>query len=211
MARLMMWWMCRQEVGRPAGQSGGKAAAAWRPQTRLTCLCSKRWEDPTAISGCTFISAGRSSQAEPRFKWNRLLLFFSLSKYRFVRRCSDNNIIQTEFHPQEHFSLPCRVVSLMCVIPRGSGGDNRGDLLCSTPCRLWEVKPRAEHSPPPSTADGVGDEDAKPQLKWSFFSPSLNGLIWNGNANSHAASLNLCRLRSVRLSDKIIRVECSFL
>lgn len=163
---------------RPVGRSVGEAAAEWRPPTRLMRLCSKRWEDPTAISGRTFISVGRSSQAELRFKWSSVVFFFFFLLLLFFfqsidpsPRCSDNNIIQAELHPQEHFSPPepsrLLYVSIMCVIPRGSSGDNRGDLLCSMRCRPWALKQKGQ------TQSGALLHQA-PTIKWERKTQSLN-------------------------------------
>lgn len=141
-------------------RSVGEAAAEWRPPTRLMCLCSKRWEDPTAISGRTFISVGRSSQAELRFKWSSVVFFFFpspsffLSEYRSIPRCWDNNIMQAELHPQEYFSLPSQVVCfmfLLCVWFREAPVETTEE-ICFVQCDVghepWSkrVKPSAELS-----------------------------------------------------------------
>lgn len=173
-SRLMMWWSCRQEVGR----SVGEAAAEWRPPTRLMCLCSKRWEDPTAISGRTFISVGRSSQAELRFKWSSVVFFFfpPFSFFFPFRVWIHPPVLRQQYNaggasspgavfPPEQSRL--LYVSIMCLIPRGSSGDNRGDLLCSMRCRPWALKQKGQ------TQSGALLHQA-PRIKWEKKTQSLD-------------------------------------
>lgn len=202
-SRLMMWPTCRQEVGRPLGREAKPPPSCgrrlgWRVfvlgdekirqlsavalSSRPAALHKQSYHLNEAASGSLFSSPPSSST------------FFSLSRSIDPSpRCSDNNIIEAELHPQEHFFFSPPVssgllyVSIMCVIPRGSGGDNRGDLLCSVRCRPWasEQRGQSRSGAPASTKHMTIKRRRRRRRKASTsiivfsLSLSLNGLmVW---------------------------------
>lgn len=159
-SRLMMWWTCRQEVGRPAGRSEKPRLSGGR---RLGwCVFVLRDEKIRQLSAVALSSRSAAlrkqsydlNEAVSFFFFFFLLLLFFFQSIDPSPRCSDNNIIQAELHPQEHFSLPSQVVCfmfLLCVWFREAPVETTEE-ICFVQCDVghepWSkrVKPRAELS-----------------------------------------------------------------
>lgn len=224
-SRLMMWWTCRQEAGRPAGRSEKPRLSGGR---RLGwCVFVLRDEKIRQLSAVALSSRSAAlrkqsydlNEAVSFFFFFFLLLLFFFQSIDPSPRCSDNNMIQAELHPQEHFSPPepsrLLYVSIMCVIPRGSSGDNRGDLLCSMRCRPWALKQKGQ------TQSGALLHQA-PTIKWEKKTQSLNlnvcffplNGVWSQTETQiHSAcprTLAVCLIFAC-LSNKILSFKCSFL